>query len=179
MLPKNRIINHPGQILNEEFLKPLNLSANALALALRVPANRITGIINGERAISADTALRLARYFGTTPEFWIGISPGTIYPGPAWKSANRSRPKSWRAGREGMQRDHQRLGRWRHPGQSNCHTYRLTAMRAGMSEMRTDLLDGQTVLAQMIMRLEKDMVRVKDLFGKMDGRIAHLEKATP
>jgi addiction module HigA family antidote len=76
MLPKNRIINHPGEILNEEFLKPLNLSANALALALRVPANRITGIINGERAISADTALRLARYFGTTPEFWIGIQSG-------------------------------------------------------------------------------------------------------
>ena len=52
----------------EEFLKPFNLTASALALALRVPANRITTIVNGERAISADTALRLARYFG--PEFF-------------------------------------------------------------------------------------------------------------
>ena len=64
MLPKNRIVNHPGEVLAEEFLKPLNLSAHALALALRVPANRITGIIKGQRAVSADTALRLARYFG-------------------------------------------------------------------------------------------------------------------
>jgi len=76
MLPKNRIISHPGEILAEEFLKPLGLSANALALALRVPANRITGIIKGRRAVSADTALRLARYFGTTPEFWINMQAG-------------------------------------------------------------------------------------------------------
>jgi addiction module HigA family antidote len=76
MLPKNRIISHPGEILAEEFLKPLGLSANALALALRVPANRITGIIKGRRAVSADTALRLALYFGTTPEFWINMQAG-------------------------------------------------------------------------------------------------------
>jgi addiction module HigA family antidote len=76
MLPKNRIINHPGEILAEEFLKPLGLSAHALALALRVPANRITGIIKGQRAVSADSALRLARYFGTTPEFWINMQAG-------------------------------------------------------------------------------------------------------
>ena len=76
MLPKNRVINHPGEILFEEFMKPLGLSSNALALALRVPANRITGIVNGQRAVSADTALRLARYFGTTPEFWMGIQAG-------------------------------------------------------------------------------------------------------
>ena len=66
-----RIRTHPGEILREEFLKPLDLSSNALALALRVPANRITAIVKGERAMTADTALRLARYFGTTAQFWM------------------------------------------------------------------------------------------------------------
>jgi addiction module HigA family antidote len=75
-LPKNRVISHPGKILVEEFMKPLGLSANALALALRVPANRITGIINGQRAVSADTALRLARYFGTSAEMWVNMQAG-------------------------------------------------------------------------------------------------------
>jgi addiction module HigA family antidote len=73
MLPRNRITTHPGEILREEFLKPMNLSANALALALRVPSNRIGAILSGKRAVTADTALRLARYFGTTPEFWINL----------------------------------------------------------------------------------------------------------
>jgi addiction module HigA family antidote len=76
MLPKNRIINHPGEILAEEFMKPLGLSGNALALSLRVPGNRITGIIKDQRAVSADTALRLARYFGTTAEFWLHMQAG-------------------------------------------------------------------------------------------------------
>ncbi len=66
--------NHPGKILVEEFLKPLGPSANALAL--RVAANRITEIINGQRAVTADAALRLARYFGTSPEFWINLQAG-------------------------------------------------------------------------------------------------------
>jgi antitoxin HigA-1 len=61
----------PGEYLAEEFLEPLGLSVNALAIALRVPATRIQAIAKGERAITADTALRLAHYFGTTPEFWI------------------------------------------------------------------------------------------------------------
>jgi addiction module HigA family antidote len=74
--PRNRITSHPGEVLAEEFLKPFNLTAGALALALRVPVNRITTIVNGERAISADTALRLARYFGTTPEFWLNLQAG-------------------------------------------------------------------------------------------------------
>ena len=65
-----RIRTHPGEVLLEEFMKPLGLSANALALALRVPATRIGDIL---RAVSADTALRLARYFGTTPEFWLNL----------------------------------------------------------------------------------------------------------
>jgi antitoxin HigA-1 len=64
---------HPGEVLREEFLDPLGMSAYALAKALCVPLNRITAILAGERAISADTALRLARFFGTTPEFWINL----------------------------------------------------------------------------------------------------------
>ena len=60
-------------MLAEEFLAPLGLSANALALALRVPATRIGAILKSERAVSADTALRLARYFGTSPEFWLSL----------------------------------------------------------------------------------------------------------
>jgi addiction module HigA family antidote len=68
-----RIRTHPGEILLEEFMKPLNLSANALALDLHVPANRILAIVKGERAVTADTALRLSRYFGTTAELWINL----------------------------------------------------------------------------------------------------------
>lgn len=69
----NRVTTHPGEILAEEFLKPLNLSVNALALALRVPATRIAAIVKCERAVTADTALRLARFFGTSPDFWINL----------------------------------------------------------------------------------------------------------
>jgi len=65
---------HPGEILREDYLKPLGLSGNRLAIALRVPATRITAILNGERAISADTALRLARYFpNTNARFWLNL----------------------------------------------------------------------------------------------------------
>jgi len=64
---------HPGEILREEFLIPFDLSANALALALKVPAPRINDIVREKRAITPDTALRLARYFGTTPEFWLHL----------------------------------------------------------------------------------------------------------
>jgi addiction module HigA family antidote len=62
---------HPGEFLHEDFLLPLGLSANALALALRVPVTRISEIVRERRGITADTALRLARYFGTTPDFWM------------------------------------------------------------------------------------------------------------
>jgi len=64
---------HPGEILAEEFMASRGLTANGLALALRIPANRLTEIIRGRRAISADTALRLARYFDTSPELWLGL----------------------------------------------------------------------------------------------------------
>lgn len=63
----------PGEILREEFLLPRGLSAHALAQALRVPATRISEILHAKRGISADTALRLARYFGTSAEMWLGI----------------------------------------------------------------------------------------------------------
>ena len=64
---------HPGEILREEFLGPLRMSADQLALALRVPATRINDIVNEKRGITADTALRLSRYFGTTPKFWMNM----------------------------------------------------------------------------------------------------------
>ena len=63
----------PGEILREDFMEPLGLSANALAKALHVPLNRITAILNGTRSITADTALRLARYFDTTPQSWLNL----------------------------------------------------------------------------------------------------------
>jgi antitoxin HigA-1 len=69
----NRVTTHPGEILSEEFLKPLGMSVNALALALRVPATRIGAIVKTERSVTADTALRLARFFGTSAEFWINL----------------------------------------------------------------------------------------------------------
>ena len=63
---------HPGEVLADE-LKELNVSANALAKALDVPTNRITSILNKQRGVTADTALRLSRYFGTTPHFWLNL----------------------------------------------------------------------------------------------------------
>ncbi len=64
---------HPGEILREEFLAPLGLSANALAIALQVPATRISEIVNERRGITTDTALRLSRYFGNSPQFWMNM----------------------------------------------------------------------------------------------------------
>jgi addiction module HigA family antidote len=64
---------HPGEILREEFLVPLGLSASALALELKVPAPRINDIVRERRAVTPDTALRLSRYFGTSPEFWMDL----------------------------------------------------------------------------------------------------------
>ncbi len=64
---------HPGEVLLEEFLKPMNLSQNQLALALRVPARRINEIIHGKRRITTDTAIRLAFHFNMSPRFWLGL----------------------------------------------------------------------------------------------------------
>ena len=64
---------HPGEILREDLMKPLGISVNRLARDLRVPVTRISEIVNCRRSITADTCLRLARYFGNTPEFWINL----------------------------------------------------------------------------------------------------------
>ena len=64
---------HPGEILQREFLEPMGLSQNRLALALGVPARRINEIVLGKRDITADTALRFARYFKMSPQFWLGL----------------------------------------------------------------------------------------------------------
>jgi addiction module HigA family antidote len=74
MRPTNKMRPiHPGEILREEFLRPLEMSAHALALELKVPAPRINEIVRERRAVTSDTALRLARYFGTTPQFWLNL----------------------------------------------------------------------------------------------------------
>lgn len=64
---------HPGEVLLEEFLKPSSISQNRLALSIGVPPRRINEIVLGKRGITADTALRLARFFGTSPQFWLGL----------------------------------------------------------------------------------------------------------
>ena len=68
-----RVTTHPGVILNEDFLKPLGMTAHQLSLALRVPATRIGEILHERRSVTTDTALRLAKFFGTSPEFWINL----------------------------------------------------------------------------------------------------------
>jgi addiction module HigA family antidote len=68
-----RLRTHPGEVLREEYLNPLALSARALARALSVPPNRVTEIMRGERDVTADTAIRLGRYFRTDPRFWLNL----------------------------------------------------------------------------------------------------------
>jgi addiction module HigA family antidote len=64
---------HPGDILREDLMGPLGLSINSLARDLRVPVTRVSEIVNGRRSVTADTALRLARYFGSSPQFWLNL----------------------------------------------------------------------------------------------------------
>lgn len=64
---------HPGEILREDLMDPLGLSINGLARNLRVPVTRMSEIVNGRRSVTADTALRLARYFGSSPQFWMNL----------------------------------------------------------------------------------------------------------
>ncbi len=73
MATKKMLPLHPGEILMKEFLTPMNLSQNKLALDIRVPARRINEIVHGKRRITADTALRLAKYFKMSPQFWLGL----------------------------------------------------------------------------------------------------------
>jgi addiction module HigA family antidote len=84
---------HPGAILQEEFLEPLGLSAYRLAKAISVPRNRITELTHCERAVTADTALRLARFFGTSPDFWLGLQMAYASKPPAPPSATGSSGK--------------------------------------------------------------------------------------
>ena len=70
----NKLPNiHPGEILNEEFLKPMNITAYRLSKSIGIPQTRTSQIIKGKRGITADTALRLSKYFGTSPKFWLGL----------------------------------------------------------------------------------------------------------
>lgn len=72
-MPRTMSPIHPGEVLQEEFLGPLEVTQYRLAKGINVPPRRINEIVHGERAVSADTALRLARYFGTSPEFWLNL----------------------------------------------------------------------------------------------------------
>jgi addiction module HigA family antidote len=67
---------HPGEVLREEFIEPLGLTARSVAQSLRVPAPRVIDIVRERRGVSPDTALRLARHFGTTPQFWLNLQAG-------------------------------------------------------------------------------------------------------
>jgi addiction module HigA family antidote len=67
------VATHPGEVLEEEFLKPMGISRHKLALDTHMPATRVGEIVRGRRAVSPDTALRLGRYFGTSPEFWLNL----------------------------------------------------------------------------------------------------------
>jgi addiction module HigA family antidote len=78
---------HPGEVLFEEFMKPMELSINRLAREIMVPPNRVSAIVNGERAITADTALRLGKYFGVSPETWLNLQSDydlRVAQSPAW-----------------------------------------------------------------------------------------------
>jgi addiction module HigA family antidote len=68
-----RVRTHPGEILAKEYLEPMGMSARTVAEKIGVPPNRITDIVRGRRGVTADTALRLARYFGTDPRFWLNL----------------------------------------------------------------------------------------------------------
>ena len=75
MATKQKLLKpiHPGEILLEEFMKPMDISINQLARDIAVPPGRVSAIVNGKRAITADTALRLGKYFGVSPEVWMGL----------------------------------------------------------------------------------------------------------
>jgi addiction module HigA family antidote len=75
MTSKQKLLEpiHPGEILLEDFMKPMGISINRLARDIAVPPGRVSAIVNGKRAITADTALRLGRYFGTSPDVWMGL----------------------------------------------------------------------------------------------------------
>lgn len=69
----SRIRTHPGEVLHEEYLRPLGMSMTSLAHEIAVPTNRISDIVRGRRGLTADTAIRLGRFFGTSPQFWLNL----------------------------------------------------------------------------------------------------------
>ena len=96
MIPKNRAPTSPGEILLEEFLKPMGITQTALAEKMSVPLQRVNTLINGKRAVSADTALLLSEIFGTSPEFWMNLQAGLdLYDARRRREATRAkRPPS-------------------------------------------------------------------------------------
>jgi antitoxin HigA-1 len=103
MIPENRIPTHPGDMLLEEFLIPLNISQTALAGRLEIPLQRVNEIVRGKRGVTADTAWRFARAFGNSPQFWMNLQSNydlalarpreadAPQPRPASKTATRKR----------------------------------------------------------------------------------------
>jgi len=89
---------HPGETLREDFLKPLGMTVHRMAMELSVPATPVNDIVRGKRAITADTALRLARYFGTTPQFWMSLQANYAWNWLRTRAALRSPTGSGRAG---------------------------------------------------------------------------------
>jgi len=90
MIPKNRPPTPPGEILLEEFLKPMRLTQTALAEKMSVPLQRVNTLINGKRAVTADTALLLSEIFGTSPEFWMNLQTQCdLYEARRRRDANR------------------------------------------------------------------------------------------
>jgi addiction module HigA family antidote len=90
---------HPGEILFEEFLKPMKLSATALARALRIPPNRVTALINETRGVTAETAMLLGAYFGTTPAFWLNLQQAFDLQGASQDKLLIARVKKLASGR--------------------------------------------------------------------------------
>ncbi len=89
---------HPGELLRDE-LNEIGVSLNELARALRVPINRISAIVNGKRAITVDTAMRLARYFGTSPQYWLNLQTAYDWRSRSRRSGRRSKRKCCREAR--------------------------------------------------------------------------------
>ncbi len=106
---------HPGEILRDDFLKPMKISVYALAQAIKVPRSRVNDIVLGRRGITADTAFRLARYFGTSPEFWINLQArhdlDVADQGHAWRQAESCLSILWQA----LPRGHFSVGGSCHP----------------------------------------------------------------
>ena len=96
LIPTHRVSSHPGEILAQEFLAPFALTQVELAARLDIPFQRVNQIVRGRRAVTPDTALRLSRFFGTTPEFWLNLQQtfdlGAALRSPAGRKIRRIRP---------------------------------------------------------------------------------------